>query len=64
VGGVGSRLLAHYQALRPDTSHQERTENLAALRTEAGVLLEDVGIEEPILAWGWKRRSSSGSALQ
>lgn len=49
---VGSLLGTHFANLRDEkTSEADRTAHLAALRTDAGELLRDVGVERPILAW-------------
>jgi hypothetical protein len=49
---VGSRLLPHYAILRKDILRPwDRNAALAALRTEAAVVLADADVESPILAW-------------
>lgn len=48
---VGQQLQHHYALLRQNITHDQRNEALADLRTEAAVVLEAAGIEEPILAW-------------
>jgi hypothetical protein len=49
---VGSRLLSHFQALRPTTiDNATRNTALADLRSAAETALREAGVSEPILAW-------------
>jgi hypothetical protein len=49
---VGSRLLSHYQALRPVTiDAPARNAALAALRSDAEAVLARASVPDPILAW-------------
>jgi hypothetical protein len=49
---VGSQLGAHFANLRDEKiTEAERSTHLTALRTDAGVLLQNAGIDDPILAW-------------